>query len=280
MGKALGSCQDNINFAPFHRCKKNAKASQKLWSLHCGAEGYELSYSAARSKTAGSDDTTSLFSFDIVAAIQRQQSFPFQASLICPCSTVKIQHLVSHAVANGLWAPRACLEACVPAHYVQHCCCNKSVMEQIGIVTCDPASFQRHCQQVGETAEFSGFGGVQVALPQYQDSNFLRRAHSRYAAFLYLMKHSPGTFMVPTYDIDLMWHAHQVRLMADIDGQGTAARSQGHEIASVVSRTKRCALAHNALQTSTASIYCVDVDKPTSGMMQASIKPKANHVIR
>ena len=52
---------------------------------------------------------------------------------------------------------------------------------------------------------------MQVSLPQYQDRTFLQRAEQRYRAFLYLMKNRPGSFMVPTYDIDLMWHAHQVR---------------------------------------------------------------------
>ncbi|KAK9788004.1 hypothetical protein WJX73_010672 [Symbiochloris irregularis] len=48
-----------------------------------------------------------------------------------------------------------------------------------------------------------------VSLPQYRDGQFLQRAEQRYRAFLYLVKHHPGSFMVPTYDIDLMWHAHQ-----------------------------------------------------------------------
>lgn len=51
---------------------------------------------------------------------------------------------------------------------------------------------------------------AQVSLPQYQEGPFLQRACHRYQAFLHLMKRSPGSFLVPTYDIDLMWHAHQV----------------------------------------------------------------------
>ena len=48
----------------------------------------------------------------------------------------------------------------------------------------------------------------QVALPHYQDDKFLLSALSRYKKFLYLKKIYPHTFLVPCYDIDLMWHTH------------------------------------------------------------------------
>lgn len=52
---------------------------------------------------------------------------------------------------------------------------------------------------------------------------YLREAEKRYKGFLHLIKratkaaeHSDGPrpFIVPTYDIDLLWHAHQLRPMA------------------------------------------------------------------
>ncbi|PKI62520.1 hypothetical protein CRG98_017144 [Punica granatum] len=47
-----------------------------------------------------------------------------------------------------------------------------------------------------------------------QDDCFLREAVTRYKAFLHLIKikneRSIKSFVVPTYDIDLMWHSHQL----------------------------------------------------------------------
>lgn len=51
---------------------------------------------------------------------------------------------------------------------------------------------------------------MQVSFPHFRDCAFLQRAERRYRAFLFLMKHNRSAFLVPTYDIDLMWHAHQV----------------------------------------------------------------------
>ena len=38
----------------------------------------------------------------------------------------------------------------------------------------------------------------------------LQRAVSRYEQFLRLMKTNPGTMLVPTLDVDLAWHTHQL----------------------------------------------------------------------
>ena len=50
----------------------------------------------------------------------------------------------------------------------------------------------------------------QVALPHYRDSTFLKDALDRYKRFLYLKKLHKKDFLVPLYDIDLIWHTHQV----------------------------------------------------------------------
>lgn len=49
----------------------------------------------------------------------------------------------------------------------------------------------------------------QVSLPHYRDKHFLKQAVARYQKFLYLKHKNPGAFLVPCYDIDLIWHAHQ-----------------------------------------------------------------------
>ncbi|XP_024537305.1 glycine-rich domain-containing protein 1-like [Selaginella moellendorffii] len=53
----------------------------------------------------------------------------------------------------------------------------------------------------------------QVSGPHYVDENFLRAAVARYKAFLHLVfRHTSAAsvFLVPTYDIDLIWHTHQL----------------------------------------------------------------------
>ena len=50
----------------------------------------------------------------------------------------------------------------------------------------------------------------QVSLPHYNDDKFLRKAVERYGYHLQLTKQHPEVFMVPCYDVDLIWHAHQL----------------------------------------------------------------------
>ena len=50
----------------------------------------------------------------------------------------------------------------------------------------------------------------QVSLPHYGDKKFLTRALERYKQHLMLKQHNPDMFLVPCYDFDLIWHAHQV----------------------------------------------------------------------
>ncbi len=54
----------------------------------------------------------------------------------------------------------------------------------------------------------------QVSLPHYSDSKFLEEALLRYKRYLCLKQLNKETFLVPCYDIDLIWHAHQVHPMA------------------------------------------------------------------
>ena len=48
----------------------------------------------------------------------------------------------------------------------------------------------------------------QVSLPHYTDKKFLDKALTRYKKYLFLKHKNPQTFLVPCYDMDLMWHSH------------------------------------------------------------------------
>ena len=50
----------------------------------------------------------------------------------------------------------------------------------------------------------------QVSLPHYKKCFFLNESLLRYKKFLHLKKLFRKEFLVPCYDIDLMWHTHQV----------------------------------------------------------------------
>ena len=50
----------------------------------------------------------------------------------------------------------------------------------------------------------------QVSLPHYRNAKFIKEAVLRYKKFLYLQKRFPKNFSVPFYDIDLIWHTHQL----------------------------------------------------------------------
>ncbi|CAG2220950.1 unnamed protein product [Mytilus edulis] len=49
-----------------------------------------------------------------------------------------------------------------------------------------------------------------VSLPHYRDKKYMRLAFERYQKFLYLKQCTEKTFLVPCYDIDLIWHTHQL----------------------------------------------------------------------
>lgn len=46
---------------------------------------------------------------------------------------------------------------------------------------------------------------VQVSQPFVMQESYLRSAEQRYRGFLYLFTLNKGLFLVPTYDIDIMW---------------------------------------------------------------------------
>jgi hypothetical protein len=49
-----------------------------------------------------------------------------------------------------------------------------------------------------------------VSLPHYRDERFLESSVRRYRKFLYLKRRHKDAYIVPCYDIDLVWHTHQV----------------------------------------------------------------------
>ncbi|KAK3585931.1 hypothetical protein CHS0354_038471 [Potamilus streckersoni] len=53
-----------------------------------------------------------------------------------------------------------------------------------------------------------------VSLPHYRDQKFLMNSLLRYKKFLYLRQQNPEQFLVPCYDIDLVWHTHQLYPLA------------------------------------------------------------------
>jgi hypothetical protein len=56
---------------------------------------------------------------------------------------------------------------------------------------------------------------VQVSHLHFRNESFLHAAEMRYKGFLHLVAKSKGkVFLVPTYDIDLMWHTHQLDPLA------------------------------------------------------------------
>lgn len=50
----------------------------------------------------------------------------------------------------------------------------------------------------------------QVSLPHYKDEKFIENAFKRYKQFLTVKRLNPDSFVVPCYDVDLIWHSHQV----------------------------------------------------------------------
>ena len=51
---------------------------------------------------------------------------------------------------------------------------------------------------------------MQVSLPHYRHKQFLKNAVNRYKKFLHLKRVESDAFLVPCYDFDLVWHAHQL----------------------------------------------------------------------
>lgn len=49
-----------------------------------------------------------------------------------------------------------------------------------------------------------------IHLPHYRNMMFLEAGLTRYKQYLFLKKKHPTVFLVPCYDIDLIWHTHQL----------------------------------------------------------------------
>ena len=50
----------------------------------------------------------------------------------------------------------------------------------------------------------------QVSLPHFRNLNFLQNCIRRYTQYLQLKEKYPDQFLVPCYDMDIVWHTHQV----------------------------------------------------------------------
>ncbi|XP_060588834.1 uncharacterized protein LOC132744218 [Ruditapes philippinarum] len=50
----------------------------------------------------------------------------------------------------------------------------------------------------------------QVSLPHFKDGMFLKHSVLRYKQFLYIKTKVEQVFLVPCYDIDIIWHTHQL----------------------------------------------------------------------
>jgi hypothetical protein len=66
----------------------------------------------------------------------------------------------------------------------------------------------------------------QVSGARFSDPAFLREGVLNYARFLRLMKLFPAAFVVPTYQIDLMWHTHMLASSAAYHRDGAALTGQ------------------------------------------------------
>ena len=64
---------------------------------------------------------------------------------------------------------------------------------------------------IGAACERQRVFNYQVSLPQYGEDAFLKRAVRRYKMLLLLKRKFPDRFLVPCYDNDLVWHAHQLQ---------------------------------------------------------------------
>ena len=70
----------------------------------------------------------------------------------------------------------------------------------------DPAVVAHLLETIPRQAAFA----YQVSPPYYMHDAFLAAALLRYARFLVLKQRSAKAVLAPTYDIDLLWHAHQL----------------------------------------------------------------------
>ena len=90
-----------------------------------------------------------------------------------------------------------------------------------------------------------------VWTPNYEDDAFLLGACERYAALCHLWRlHPRGVFLVPTYDMDLAWHAHQSFPSAyAADMERAVGRVVGHDDTDADDRAKGGTLDRGASRT-------------------------------
>lgn len=90
----------------------------------------------------------------------------------------------------------------------------------------------------------------QIDYSYIADQEYLEAAVSRYKQFLYVMKCDAGNFIVPTYDMDLMWHAHQMYPAAYLKDTTAAVGGLVNHDDSVNDRTPKGKLDTSANRTS------------------------------
>ena len=90
-----------------------------------------------------------------------------------------------------------------------------------------------------------------VSLPHFSNPTFLQKALGRYKKFIKLKRDNRHLFIVPVYDIDLLWHTHQLRplhytrdmkaflgFILDHD-DSTTDRSPGSKLSEATAATER-----------------------------------------
>nr|KAG5687840.1 hypothetical protein BaRGS_016948 [Batillaria attramentaria] len=69
----------------------------------------------------------------------------------------------------------------------------------------------------------------QVSLPHFRDSRFLKAAVQRYRKLLYLKQQNPDVFLAPCYDMDIIWHSHQLHPLVYLkDTESILGRTYDH----------------------------------------------------
>ena len=86
---------------------------------------------------------------------------------------------------------------------------NYSILQNTGSATV--GVFQSKIKyDIKSAAMRQGAFYYQVSLPHYRDPDFMRDGIVRYKMYLALKRANASKFLVPCYDIDLVWHTHQV----------------------------------------------------------------------
>ncbi|XP_078655975.1 uncharacterized protein LOC144902415 [Branchiostoma floridae x Branchiostoma belcheri] len=107
----------------------------------------------------------------------------------------------------------------------------------------------------------------QVSLPHFRDDKFLQEAVLRYKMLLHLKKTNPGKFLVPCYDMDLIWHAHQINpVIYKSDTEAILGKTFNHDD-SVNDRSPGSKLNTSDDQTRTLWKTTFGKDFPLSGAM-------------